>query len=132
MPGMEKSTTHTRVSAPLELAPGEHVLAARFDRDGRAGTLTIAADGVDLASVAIPRVVRILGSTGLDIGRDALSPVVDDYVAPFPFTGAIDRVVFEIRSRRDAAWTSSWHRTSGGAIRTWPITGQTWSTTSAG
>ena len=45
----------------------------------------------------------MLGSTGLDIGRDALSPVVDDYDAPFPFTGSIDRVTFSIRSRADAA-----------------------------
>ena len=45
----------------------------------------------------------MLGSTGLDIGRDALSPVVDDYEPPFPFTGTIDRVTFHVRSRADAA-----------------------------
>ena len=45
----------------------------------------------------------MLGSTGLDVGRDALSPVVDDYEAPFPFTGTIDRITFRIRSRADAA-----------------------------
>ncbi|MBV9664393.1 MAG: hypothetical protein JOZ37_10545, partial [Actinobacteria bacterium] len=50
-----------------------------------------------------PQIVRMLGSTGLDVGRDALSPVVDDYDAPFPFTGTIDRITFQIRSRADAA-----------------------------
>jgi hypothetical protein len=30
----------------------------------------------------------IVGWIGLDIGRDTLSPVVDDYPAPFPFTGS--------------------------------------------
>jgi arylsulfatase len=91
---------HTRVSAPVALAPGRHRLVARFDRDGKAGSITVAADGVDLATAAVPRIVRMLGSTGTDIGRDALSPVVDDYEAPFPFTGTIHSVRFDIRSKR--------------------------------
>ncbi len=95
--------THHRASAPVELAPGNHTLTARFDRDGKQGRITIGVDGIDLADVTIPRIVRMLGSTGLDIGRDALSTVVDDYEGPFPFTGAIERVTFEIHSRREAA-----------------------------
>lgn len=95
--------THHRASAPVRLDAGAHTLTARFDRDGPGGRLTIGADGADLATVEIPRIVRMLGSTGTDIGRDALSPVVDDYEAPFPFTGRIDRVTFAIRSRADAA-----------------------------
>jgi arylsulfatase len=95
--------THTRVAAPITLAPGEHQLVARFDRDGGAGTITVAVDGVDLASAAVPRIVRMLGSTGTDIGRDALSPVVDDYDAPFPFNATIRSVRFDIRSRPTAA-----------------------------
>lgn len=92
--------THTRVSAPISLDAGRHQLVARFDREAKAGTITVAADGVDLATVAVPRIVRMLGSTGTDIGRDALSPVVDDYDAPFPFTGTIHSVRFDIRSLR--------------------------------
>jgi len=95
--------THTRVAAPIALGPGRHELVARFDRNGRAGTLTLAVDGDDLNAVEIPKLVRMLGSTGLDVGRDALSPVVDDYEGPFPFTATIDRVTFSIRSRADAA-----------------------------
>ncbi len=95
--------THTRVAAPVALGAGRHELVARFDRTGRAGTLTLAVDGEDLNSVEIPKLVRMLGSTGLDVGRDALSPVVDDYEGPFPFTAAIARVTFSIRSRADAA-----------------------------
>jgi arylsulfatase A-like enzyme len=94
--------THHRASAPLDVPPGRHSLTARFDRDGRTGAVTIGVDGHDLATVEIPLVVRMLGSTGLDIGRDALSPVVDGYDAPFPFTGEIERVVFEIRRRPTA------------------------------
>jgi arylsulfatase len=95
--------THQRVTAPLALEPGAHELVARFDRDGKGGTLTVACDGVDLASAPITKLVRMLGSTGLDLGRDALSPVVDDYPAPFAFTGTLRRVTFDIRSRADAA-----------------------------
>ncbi len=94
---------HQRASAPLTLAPGRHHLFARFDREGHGGVLTVGADGVDLGSAPIPKIVRILGSTGMDIGRDALSTVVDDYVGPFPFTGVIERVAVEIRSRREHA-----------------------------
>lgn len=94
--------THHRASAPVELRRGRHTLVARFDRDGSAGTVTIAADGRDLATVAVPRLVRMLGSTGMDIGKDALSTVVDDYEGPNPFTGTIDQVTIEVRGRRDA------------------------------
>ncbi len=95
---------HTRVSTPLErAASGRHAFAARFDRTGKSGTLTLVVDGDDRSSVEIPRLVRMLGSTGLDVGRDGLSPVVDDYVAPFAFTGTIDRITFAIRGRTTAA-----------------------------
>ena len=95
--------THFRARAPLSLAVGSHELAARFDRAGKGGVLTLAVDGDDVASVEVPKLVRMLGSTGLDVGRDALSPVVDDYDPPFPFTGVIRRITFDIRSRPDAA-----------------------------
>jgi arylsulfatase A-like enzyme len=95
--------THFRARAPLSLAAGAHELAARFDRAGKGGVLTLVVDGDDVGSVEVPKLVRMLGSTGLDVGRDALSPVVDDYDAPFPFTGAIRRITFDIRSRPDAA-----------------------------
>ena len=95
--------THFRATAPLSLSAGRHMLTARFERAEAVGTIVIGADGADLASVAIPKLVRMLGSTGLDIGRDALSTVVSDYEGPFPFTDTIERASFEIHSRRDRA-----------------------------
>jgi len=103
--------THYRASAPVSLTPGQHVFSARFLREGREGRMVIGVDGRDLADAAIPRVVRMLGSMGLDIGRDALSPVVDDYVAPFPFTGTIGRARFDIHSRRSEADVQATART---------------------
>ena len=103
--------THHRAAAPVRLAAGRHEVSVRFDRDGRGGTVTVAADGEDLDSVHVPRLVRMLGSTGLDVGRDGLSPVVDDYAAPFPFTGVITRITFQVRSRPDAADVAATART---------------------
>lgn len=90
---------HHRAAGPAALAPGRHELVARFTREGKGGVLAVELDGQELGSVEVPRIVRMLGSTGLDVGRDALSPVVDDYDAPFPFTGTIDRVTFRSYGR---------------------------------
>jgi arylsulfatase len=95
--------THHRATAPLSLTSGRHQLSARFERDGKGGVLSLALDGEELTNVVIPKIVRMLGSTGLDVGRDGLSPVVDDYDPPYPFTGTIERITFRIRSRADAA-----------------------------
>jgi arylsulfatase len=92
----------TRVSAPLSLAAGSHSIGARFDRVGRAGTITLFADGTDLESGEVPRLVRILGSTGMDLGRDALSQVCDDYEGEFPFTGELIKVTVDLPQRADA------------------------------
>jgi arylsulfatase len=95
--------THHRAAAAIDLAPGAHALTARFERDGRSGTLTLSVDGADVASVAIPVIIRMMGSTGVDIGCDRLSTVVDDYEGPFAFTGTLSRVTFRIQGRSDAA-----------------------------
>jgi arylsulfatase A-like enzyme len=92
---------HHRAHAPLSLPPGRHTLTARFEAAGMRGTLTIGADGHDLGSAKVPKMLLILGPTGLDIGRDSLSPVVDDYLAPFPFTGEINSVTFTLHPTAD-------------------------------
>ena len=43
----------------------------------------------------------MIGSTGTDFGCDRLSTVVEDYEGPFAFTGRLNRVAFEIRSKPD-------------------------------
>ncbi len=95
--------THHRAAAPVTLGPGRHELSARLERHGPGAVVTIAADGDDLAAVEVPWLARMLGSTGMDLGRDSLSTVVDDYAGPHPFTGRLERVVVEVRSRRTDA-----------------------------
>jgi arylsulfatase len=95
--------THHRASGPISLTPGRHSLAARFERVDKTGRVVVSVDGTDVGSVDIPRLVRILGSTGTDIGCDRGSTVVADYTAPFAFTGEIHSVTFDIQSRRSPA-----------------------------
>lgn len=102
--------THHRAAAPVALAPGAHTLGARFEREARSGTLTLSVDGADVGSVAIPVIIRMMGSTGVDIGCDRLSTVVDDYEGPFAFTGEITRITFSIQRRADAADAAATNR----------------------
>jgi len=96
--------THHRATAAVSLTAGRNELGARFVRGaGSSGSLTLVHDGVDLTTIEIPKIVRMLGSLGTDIGRNALSPVVSDYEAPFEFTGTIERIEFTVQSRADRA-----------------------------
>jgi Sulfatase len=87
---------HTRLEARTPLAPGEHTIAldVRRNADGSAEA-DLSVDGEAVAAGKIPRLLFIISSTGMDLGR-SLSPVTDDYAAPFAYPGEIDRVVFEL------------------------------------
>jgi arylsulfatase len=58
-------------------------------REGETGSITLVIDGQECGTIPVPYVMRMISSTGLDIGKDTLSPVTDDYKAPFAFTGRI-------------------------------------------
>jgi hypothetical protein len=86
---------HTRLIADKPLAPGTHELGLAVTRteDG-GGDVLLSVDGATVATGRIGRLLFILSSTGMDLGR-SLSPVTDDYEAPFVYPGRITRVVFE-------------------------------------
>lgn len=89
------------VRAPQPLAPGAHMLEARFVADGPqlggGGTMTLRATGVDLATGRIEHTHRRWMWEGLDVGEDSLTPVNDDYtLATSRFTGTLVRVVVEL------------------------------------
>ncbi|TAL03338.1 MAG: arylsulfatase [Rhodospirillaceae bacterium] len=78
---------------------GAHRLTASFVADepkpGTPGTLTIAVDGKAVASGRIGRTVAgwMSHTEGLDIGRDTITPVSDDYTIPTSaFTGTLGQV----------------------------------------
>ena len=97
-----------RVRAPLDVEAGRHRLWVNFVREGARGHVTLGVDERTLGKGAIPQFVRILGSSGLDIGCDTHAPITRDYEPPFRFTGLIERIAFHVRARpsaRDAAAT---------------------------
>ena len=81
------------------LPVGGCVLGVHFNRDGATGTVTLLVDGSSVGSIEVPFVVRMLGSAGMDIGRDAYSPVSELYQGPFPFEGRLDEVVIHLPER---------------------------------
>ena len=83
--------THHIVCSDIEVPVGRIPLEVRFVRDGDTGTITLAIDGQACGAIQVPYVMRMISSTGMDIGKDTLSPVTDDYKAPFAFAGRILR-----------------------------------------
>jgi arylsulfatase len=85
-------TEHHVVHSDQIVPTGNCMLGVKFVRDGRIGTIILSIDGKECSSISVPYILRMISSTGLDIGRDGLSPVSKDYKAPFKFTGTIKRV----------------------------------------
>jgi arylsulfatase len=91
---------HTVVVGEREVAVGRRTVAVRFTRDGGgAGTFTLLDGDEEVGSAEIPRLVRIFGSMGLDLGRDGLSSVSAEYDGAFPFTGTLHEVRYQIADR---------------------------------
>lgn len=92
-----------RVSAPVTLTEGNHTFTYAFRKTGPlAGVGQILANDHVLAEVDMPETSRYFMSWGgLDLGRDGSSPVSDAYTGEFPFTGTIDRVVFDLDDDTD-------------------------------
>ena len=87
---------HTRVKAAAKLPTGRHTVGLSVARnEGGGGDVALTVDGETVATGAIPRMLFMLSSTGMDLGR-SLAPICDDYAAPFTYGGQIDTVVFEI------------------------------------
>jgi arylsulfatase A-like enzyme len=89
-----------RITATVELAPGAHTLAFRFDKTGEhQGRGTLLVDGNEVGVGDIPRFTPTrfsITDDGLTCGYDFGMPVVDDYDAPFRFTGTLHRVTVEV------------------------------------
>ncbi len=89
-------TEHHVVHSDQSVPTGKCTLGVKFVREGRTGTIILSMDGKECGSISVPYILRMISSTGLDIGRDGLSPVTNDYKAPFKFTGTIKRVHIEL------------------------------------
>jgi len=85
-------TEHHIVRSNTTVPSGECSLGVNFVRKGRKGTINLIINEKECGSIQVPYIMRMISSTGLDIGRNSLSPVTDDYKAPFDFTGTIKKI----------------------------------------
>ena len=83
---------HHIVRSETTVPPGECSIGVKFIREGRKGTITLMIDDKEYGSIQVPYILRMISSTGFDIGRNSLSPITEDYKAPFNFTGTIKKV----------------------------------------
>ncbi|MEO7939967.1 MAG: arylsulfatase [Burkholderiaceae bacterium] len=87
---------HARADAADPLTPGDHTVVLDVERlqDGSA-TATVLVDGTVVASTRIPKLLFVLSSTGMDLGR-SMTPINHDYQAPFTYPGVLRTVTFEL------------------------------------
>jgi arylsulfatase len=94
---------HTRVRASRPLAPGRRQVELRVARAAdRSAEVTLLDGGEAIGEGRIPRLLVMLSSTGMDLGR-SLAPVNADYAAPFVYPGRIESVTFELAERTNPA-----------------------------
>ena len=87
---------HNRAVAEKPLTPGGHVVVLDVVRkeDGSAD-VSLALDDAVVATTRIPKLLFVLSSLGMDLGRSS-APINDDYQSPFVYPGQLRRVVFEL------------------------------------
>ena len=96
------------------LTPGKHTLEYEFTYDGlgvatlafnsvsglgRSGTGVLKVDGVEVASIKLPKTIPLTlqWDENFDVGADTLTGVDDsDYQPPFRFTGELSRLTITI------------------------------------
>ena len=96
-------TKHYKAVSDRKVPVGNASLAVVFEKLGKHGRATVTIDGVACGSVDIPIVLRMISSSGMDVGRDTGLAVSDDYTAPFDFQGAFRRMIFEMADRSPRA-----------------------------
>lgn len=91
------------IRAAQALPAGPHKLVAEFQTDapkrGAPGTLTISANGTEIARGRIGRTISgwMSHTEGFDVGEDTTTPVNDDYdIESSKFSGKINSLIFNI------------------------------------
>ncbi len=96
--------TPYRFVSTAVIPPGRHSLGAEYRREQPAGgPVVLRVDDEVVAEGKLPVNLPFrwqIGGAGLLVGRDRGFPVCDDYEPPFPFTGVLGEIVFEIPSLR--------------------------------
>ena len=90
---------HKIVESEVAVPEGDVKVGVYLERKDPEGEVTLLLDVAEAGKMSLPFVIRFLGSTGMDIGRDSLSPVSEQYNAPFPFEGLITQVAVHLPER---------------------------------
>jgi arylsulfatase len=91
----------TTINSPAALPPGPAKIVLKFTYDGggtgKGAVATMLVNDRPVGEARIPQTVPVAFSfeDTFDIGEDSASPV-GDYQGPFPFTGVIERIDFDI------------------------------------
>jgi arylsulfatase len=97
-----------RIVSDTAVPAGEHILSFEFEPTGEPeplkgkgapGTIKLFVDGEQVGEGELPVTIPLLMglSAGVSVGSDAGAPVVvDDYTAPFPFTGTLEKVMYDL------------------------------------
>lgn len=89
-------TEHHIARSDTIVPTGECRIGVNFVRKERKGIISLTINEEDSGSIQIPYIMRMISSTGFDIGRNSLSPITDDYKAPFEFTGIIKKIKIKL------------------------------------
>ena len=91
----------TKIAAPGQLGPGQHMITVQFDYDGggkgAVADVRMIVDGQEVASGRVPRTPGYLfvSEGGASIGRDYGTTLSDSYQSPFVFPGTIESVTLD-------------------------------------
>ena len=67
-----------------------------FDRTPSGADVRLDAGAGQAGQIEVPWVLRFIGMSGMDVGRDAGSPISDAYEPPFAFDGGFTNLEFEV------------------------------------
>ena len=92
--------THHEVRVPAPVA-GPATVTVSFDRTDSGADVTLRVGDGPAAATTVPWVLRMIGMSGMDVGRDAGSPITPAYSGPFPFDGLFTELRFEVTEELD-------------------------------
>lgn len=93
--------TMYRIESDIAVPKGKSNISVNFTKTKKtAGIATLTINGVKVGSIAMPQTIATerLSHEGMDIGRDANTPVGSGYKSPFEFEGEIERVTVKLGS----------------------------------
>ena len=90
-----------RAAAP---GAGAAVAVVEFVRNDDGAAITVGFDGAAATeTIQVPWVLRFIGMSGMDVGRDAGSAISDAYEGPYPFTGGFTSLEIDVTEELDPA-----------------------------